>query len=150
MDYQSRTSVALLKILLHHYWKISPQLIPAEKGYEAEIRDRTAGLVIGDRAFLQRKKSKYIYDLGSAWKDMTGLPFVFAAWVANTKLSNEFISSFNEATSDGLKHIGGIVQANPFEDYDLFTYYTSNISYVLDAKKREGLKYFLELVKVKK
>lgn len=149
LDYQSRTSVALLKILLKDHWKIAPETVQSVSGYESNIKGNTGGLVIGDRAFLQRKKSKYIYDLGTAWKEMTGLPFVFAAWVANKKLSEDFIRNFNSTTSDGLSHIGEIVAANPFDTYDLYTYYTGNISYTLDEKKREGLKQFLHLISIK-
>ena len=143
LDYQSRTSVALLKLLLQNHWKVNPEMVQAVSGYEANISGNTAGLVIGDRAFFQRTKSKYIYDLGSAWKEMTGLPFVFAAWVANKRFPEEFISNFNQITSDGLNHIEEIVAGNPFEAYDLHKYYTKNISYILDEKKREGLKQFL-------
>ena len=96
LDYQSRTSVELLKILAREHWKISPKMIAAVTDYEKDINGTTAGLVIGDRALLQRSKSNYIYDLGSAWKDMTGLPFVFAAWVSNKTLSENFIKAFND------------------------------------------------------
>ncbi len=143
LDYQSRTSVALLKILLSRHWKISPELLATTEGYEAAINGTTAGLVIGDRALSQRKNSKYIYDLATAWQEMTGLPFLFAAWVANKKLPQQFIKAFNEATAVGFDHIAEIVAANPFEDYDLHTYYTTNIDYTLDYRKREALKLFL-------
>ena len=144
MDYQSRTSAELLKILLKHHWKISPVLIGTENGYQQAIKGTTAGLVIGDRALRQRLHSKYIYDLAQEWRAMTGLPFLFAAWVANKKLAPEFIKNFNEATAEGLQHINEIVAANPFAEYDLHTYYTKNIDYNLDAEKQEALKRFLQ------
>lgn len=146
LDYQSRTSVALLKVLLEKHWKISPQLIAAEKGYEDKIKGTVAGLVIGDRALTQRKKSKYIYDLVTAWQEMTSLPFVFAAWVSNKVLSETFIATFNKATAQGFNHINEIVAQNKFDDYDLHTYYTENINYELDDKKREALKLFLDFL----
>jgi chorismate dehydratase len=69
LDYQSRTSVALLKWLMKEYWGISPALIAAkDEGYRKLIQGTSAGLVIGDRAFEQRKISTFIYDLGSEWK----------------------------------------------------------------------------------
>ena len=144
MDYQSRTSAELLKILLKHHWKISPVLIDTENGYQQAIKGTTAGLIIGDRALRQRRHSKYIYDLAQEWRAMTGLPFLFAAWVANKKLAPEFIKNFNEATAEGLQHINEIVAANPFAEYDLHTYYTKNIDYNLDAEKQEALKRFLQ------
>lgn len=144
LDYQSRTSVELLKILLREHWHISPQLIKATANYENEVTGTTAGLVIGDRALKQRARSKYIYDLGSAWKDMTGLPFVFAAWVSNKKMSPGFIANFNKANELGLNSLGLIVQQQLHHGYDLHQYYTENISYVLDEKKKEGMQLFLE------
>ena len=144
LDYQSRSSVALLKILLKEHWQIFPELINASGGYEEQINGTTAGLVIGDRAFIQRKTRKYIYDLGLAWKAMTGLPFVFAAWIANKKLPGEFIAAFNKATGEGLKHLPEIVAANPYEKYDLGEYYRENITFTLDEEKRKGLEAFLE------
>lgn len=144
IDYQSRTSAELLKILLKHHWKISPVLIDTENGYQQAIKGTTAGLIIGDRALRQRRHSKYIYDLAQEWRAMTGLPFLFAAWVANKKLAPEFIKNFNEATAEGLQHINEIVAANPFAEYDLHTYYTKNIDYNLDAEKQEALKRFLQ------
>ena len=82
LDYQSRTSVNLARILLKEYWKLSPILEDATADFRSNINGTTAGVVIGDRALEQRKISAYTYDLGSAWKAHTGLPFVFAAWVA--------------------------------------------------------------------
>ena len=148
LDYQSRSSVGLLKILIKDYWKINVDLINANDGYEEKIMGTTAGLVIGDRAFIQRKKRKYIYDLGSAWKEMTGLPFVFALWVANKKLSEDFIANFNKATAEGFNHLPEIIEANPYPYYDLNKYYTENISFNLDEEKRRGLEEYLRRIKI--
>ena len=143
LDYQSRSSVGLLKIILKDFWKINVELVIGGVGYEEKIKGSTAGLVIGDRAFIQRKKSNYIYDLGSAWKEMTGLPFVFAAWIANKKLPETFITNFNNATGEGLQHLPEIIVANPYPHYDLHEYYSKNISFNLDDEKRKGLKEYL-------
>jgi chorismate dehydratase len=146
LDYQSRTSVALLKVLLKYHWKKQPEFIQSTEGYEKEITGTTAGLVIGDRALKQRIQSPYIYDLASCWREMTGLPFVFAGWVSNKKLPDDFIESFNKATGEGMQHIDEIVAANAFPFYNLDTYYRQNINYVLDEQKKEGLKLFLKFL----
>lgn len=146
LDQQSRTSVELLKILLKMHWGISPQLIKATANYEQQIVGTTAGLVIGDRALKQRAISKYHYDLGLAWKDMTGLPFVFAAWVSNKQISPGFIHGFNKANELGLQSINLIAQQNLHPGYDLHKYYTENISYLLDEKKKEGMQLFLKKI----
>lgn len=143
LDYQSRTSVALLKILLKEHWKINPGLVAAEKGFEKNISGTTAGLVIGDRAFAQRLSSAYHYDLGLAWQQMTGLPFVFAAWISNKKMTDGFINTFNTATGLGLQHIDTIAAKEQSEIYDMKVYYTKNISYQLDEYKLKALDLFI-------
>ena len=116
----------------------------AKEDFRPEIKETTAGIVIGDRALEQRKLSPYIYDLGTAWKAYTGLPFVFAAWVANKPLGEDFEDAFNRANGYGVSHISEVVVENPYAVYDLTKYYTQNISYHLDAEKKKGLALFLE------
>jgi chorismate dehydratase len=146
LDYQSRTSVNLAKILMRDFWKVSPVIEDATENYISDIKGTTAGVVIGDRALQQRGRSAYTYDLASAWKKMTNLPFVFAAWVANKNLDKEFMNSFNQANALGLGMLDEVVKENPYEYYDLKTYYTQNISYELTSSKREGLNLFLKLL----
>jgi chorismate dehydratase len=146
MDYQSRTSVALAKLLLAEYWKLSPEIIPTQDDYRARIEGTTAGLVIGDRALEQRSRSKYIYDLGSAWKQHTGLPFVFAAWVSREELDPVFVSEFNEANRFGLSKIDEVVAEKAYPPYDLHKYYTENISYELTDSKRKAISRFLQSI----
>lgn len=145
LDYQSRSSVALLKWLMKESWGIHPEIIESEdEGYREKIKGTTAGLVIGDRALEQRKISTFIYDLGSEWRGITGLPFVFAAWVSTTQLPDEFIEEFDKANALGLKHIDDIVLANPYHVYDLKKYYTLHLSYELTDAKRNGMRRFLD------
>ena len=148
LDYQSRTSVNLAKVLLKEYWKIDVELIDATgEDFRSRLTGTTAGVIIGDRALEQRSKSKYIYDLGEAWKAHTGLPFVFAAWIANKKLPEEFVAAFNEANALGLSNIEEVVRENYFQHFDLHKYYTSCISYALDEEKKKGLELFLNKLK---
>lgn len=145
LDYQSRTSVNLARILLKEYWKKKVQLLDASgEDYRSLIRGTTAGVVIGDRALEQRLRSTYIYDLGEAWKAFTGLPFVFAAWIANKPLPNDFQIDFNEANRQGLQHIQEVVKANPFPAFDLLDYYTNCIRYRMNSEMRKGLSLFLK------
>lgn len=143
LDYQSRTSVALARLLLREYWKLDPNLIDTRTEYQLQIKGNRAGLLIGDRALAQRKHSPYVYDLGEAWKEYTGLPFVFAAWVSNKTLPEEFILQFNNANKLGVEHIDEVISANPSNIFDLKKYFTSHISYLLDEEKKRGLQLFL-------
>lgn len=154
LDYQSRTSVELLKILIKQYWKIDPVLISTSEdlpvgqaGFRKDIKGTTAALIIGDRALEQRKISKYRYDLGEEWKKFTGLPFVFAAWISNKKLDGTFIDIFNKANLIGLQQIEKVIDENPYQFFDLKSYYTEYINYYLDERARKGLDLFLSSLK---
>jgi chorismate dehydratase len=148
LDYQSKTSVELLKVLLKEHWKIQAHLVAGKDKYEKDITGTTAGLVIGDRALTQRSTSKYIYDLGQAWKEMTGLPFVFAVWVANKKIPEEFIKDFNKANKKGLGHIEEIISLNQKEYIDLRHYYAENIVYFFGHELKKGLDLFIEKLNI--
>lgn len=143
LDYQSRTSVNLARVLLRDHWKIQPELAEAPVDFMDRIRGNTAAVVIGDRAFEQRKRSAYTYDLAEHWIAHTGLPFVFAAWVANKPISPAFMDAFNAANAIGFDHLDEVIAENPCDTYDLRRYYTENISYKLTDRKREGLALFL-------
>ena len=149
LDYQSRTSVELLRILCREYWKISPKFQNSEKGFENKIEERTAALIIGDRAFTANKKYKYVYDLPEIWKEMTGLPFVFACWISNKNIDKNFLSEFNSALKFGLSEIDKAVEIekhnyphcnNPND------YLNNKISYILDEEKRKGMEVFLSMI----
>lgn len=93
----SMTSVHLLELLFEHVWKARPEFVPGDAEAEALSRDGAgdvaARLVIGDAALMLQSADHplakahgqsypHVYDLGSEWKSWTGLPFVFAVWVA--------------------------------------------------------------------
>ena len=106
LDYQSRTSIELLIILLRDYWRVNPKLIYSDIGFEQNISGNNAGLVIGDRAFDLNKKYKYVYDLSLSWKKMTGLPFVFAAWISKQRICLKILlSELEMALKKGVNNI---------------------------------------------
>lgn len=145
LDYQSRTSVSLARVLLKEFWKKEVAFINAtSEDFRDQIKGTTAGVIIGDRALEQRHKSKYIYDLGEAWKQHTGLPFVFAAWISNKELPASFMTAFNEANRFGLENISEVIRSNPFPFFDLEQYYRSFIDYSFDEEKRKGMDLFLQ------
>ncbi|HEV2830776.1 MAG TPA: menaquinone biosynthesis protein [Hanamia sp.] len=145
LDYQSRSSVALLKLLISEQWKMDVIFEETSGDYQSKISGTTAGLVIGDRALRQRKISPYIYDLGLEWKQFTGLPFVFAAWISNKKLDKNFVHSFNEANVFGLRNLEDVIDDYKGVPFDLKKYYTQHIKFELDDNKRRALELFLKL-----
>ena len=146
LDYQSRTSVQLARILLQQCWKKEVEFIKAEEGYIQNIKGTTAGVIIGDRALAARTNFPFIYDLAGAWKQYTGKPFVFATWIANKPIPAEFMEAFDKANAFGLAHLNEVIAAIPAAEqvYDLQTYYTQNISYSFTPEKKAGMKLFLE------
>lgn len=147
LDYQSRSSVALLQWLAKNYWKIDAEFSAvADESYIEMIKGNVAGLVIGDRALKHRGKTKYIFDLAGEWKAATGLPFVFAAWVSTKRLPDDFIEMFDAANEYGLKHLDEVIAQSPTNIYDLKKYYAQDLSYYLDDAKRRGMQLFLESI----
>ncbi|NOZ34365.1 MAG: menaquinone biosynthesis protein [Chlorobi bacterium] len=151
LDYQSRTSVRLTKILAGDYFNINPEYVSAEAGYEDNIDNQTAALIIGDRVFKYKNKFEYVYDLSEIWLNFTSYPFVFAVWVANKKLNEQFITDFNNALKTGLMNIDAVISNYKKEfnnsGIDLKKYLTKSISYSLDTEKRKGMQLFLDKIK---
>lgn len=149
LDYQSRTSVTLVRVLAAELWKISPQWKPAAAGFEQQVSGTTAAVVIGDRTFALNGTFAYEYDLAEGWMQLTGLPFVFAAWVSTVPLSAAFLESFNSALRFGVTHIPAMLSENPQVAAipGAAAYLTESIRYELDAEKRKGLELFLEKMK---
>ncbi len=148
LDYQSLTSVNLVQILAHKHWHIQPQWINASEGFENKISGKTAGVVIGDRAFHLHNKFQYVFDLSEEWFKLTNLPFVFAAWVANKQIPPEIIENFNKSLEFGLQNIDTAIEKyygkinNP--DINLKEYLTENIDFRLDKNKRKAIKLFYQ------
>lgn len=146
LDYQSRTSVKLAEVLLREYWKKDLRLEPAGVDYVHEIKGTTAGVIIGDRALQVLGKYPFVYDLAEHWLEHTGLPFVFAAWVANRPLSDEFVRLFDRANAMGFNELDRVVEEHYITYYDLKRYYEQDISYHLDDAKKQGLQLFLSKI----
>lgn len=151
LDFHSRTSVELTKILLKKYWKLTPNFLQNTEGVLPND-EKSAFLAIGDKTIGLDKNYAFVYDLGEIWQNWTGLPFVFAAWVSNKKLPETFVHQFNEALKVGLEHIQELIYILPTQyfQFDLKEYFTKNISYQLDDAKKEGLKRFLDEMEMMK
>lgn len=146
LDYQSYTSVALVKILAKKFWQINPEWIPAKVDFEKGITENTAAVIIGDRTFSLKNKYAYAYDLAEEWQKMTQLPFVFACWVANKKLPDSFIKEFNEALSYGVNNRQALIaelSVNNIYSTDLAFYLNENIKFDFGNSQKKALDLFL-------
>jgi chorismate dehydratase len=128
LDYQSRTSVLLTRVLMKHYWKRDIPFTKGTKGYEELLTNNRGGLIIGDRAFTYEEKYPYQYDLSKAWKMWTGLPFIFAVWVSLKKIDSKKVEGFANSLEFGLQNFQ-ISSAMTNLSIHMESYFKENISY---------------------
>ena len=152
LDYRSRSSVNLTKVLAKNSWKREFNWINTSKAFDfRNIGLDEAVVLIGDQCFEFENSFRYKVDLATAWNDFSGLPFVFACWTANKTIDNEFITEFNKALELGVNNINAVV--NKFGNTGVITgstlhnYLVENIDFHLNDEKKKGLKLFLELMK---
>lgn len=147
LDYQSRTSVLLVQVLMKEYWKKEVTFLPALEGYENAIHQNIAAVIIGDRAIANLGKYAYEYDLAEAWQQHTGLPFVFAAWVSNKEIDQGFLDDFNAALQIGLSNRNQLLAQYETYNSAFFSvkeYWNTNIQFELDSDKKQALELFLK------
>ncbi|MET3979967.1 chorismate dehydratase [Mucilaginibacter sp. UYP25] len=148
LDPESRSSNNLAKVLMKNYWMIAPQLIVRADDYAVSQDDQTAFVQIGDRTFGKKEHYKYVYDLSEEWQKFTGLPFVFAAWIANKPIPEDFIKEFNQALRHGLAHRHELLQTLPQRaDFDLEDYLMHKLDFDLTEGKKKALYLFLDYIK---
>jgi chorismate dehydratase len=132
---------------MNDFWKKEVAFLPSTSDeYIDEINGATAGLIIGDRALQNLGRFPFVYDLGEAWRMLTGMPFVFAVWVASKPMDRAFIEQFDAANSVGLQRLDELANAWPLPGVDMLSYYRDRISYRIDMQKRKALEGFLESI----
>jgi chorismate dehydratase len=153
LDEGSRTSAALTRILLAEIYGVQPRWEPLPIGCGIETTDADAVLLIGDRAIADAspaEKFVEVWDLGARWCDWTGLPFVFAMWIARANVDiGEVAGLLGTARDNGVRNLaeiakreGPLVGVSP----ELATsYFRDNLHFVLGDKERAGLRKFYAL-----
>jgi chorismate dehydratase len=152
LDYRSRSSVNLIKVLSAHMWKKKFRWInTTEKSDFVNIKKKEAVVLIGDQCFEYEKYFSLKIDLAEEWKIHTGLPFVFACWTSNRQLDKRFLDEFNEALKLGVDNIPDVAKkygrAGRIKEPELLKYLVENIDYNFNEEKKSGMKLFLELLK---
>lgn len=153
LDYQSRTSVILIKILAKIFWHSRFEYTDAGPGYESmKLNEGEALVMIGDRALQNAAKFTHRIDLSEQWLHFTQLPFVFAVWVAHKDVDLGFIEKLGKALQLGVGNIPKVV-ARHLESFEgemqltLNEYLTKRIQYNLDDEKRKVIEMFLRLTR---
>jgi cyclic dehypoxanthinyl futalosine synthase len=150
LDASSRTSVVLARILIKARCGGREPRYCSQPPHEIvkRVSGKTGGLLIGDPALEVEGRFTYDLDLGQAWKELTGLPFVFAAWVARPGvLSARDVLLLQGSLEAGLSERAKIAQAwartRGGQAEDHLSYLTDSIRYVLDDRALSGLREFL-------
>jgi chorismate dehydratase len=152
LDYRSRSSVNLTKVLARNSWNREFKWINTSKAFDfLNIGLNEAVVLIGDQCFEFENSYKYKVDLANEWKKFSGLPFVFACWTANKHINKGFIAKFNKALQFGVNDIDAVVEkfgnTGTIKGEVLKTYLVENIDYDFNEEKKKALKLFLELLK---
>ena len=108
-DTDSHTSVGLARVVLSKLYGTRPRFVELSSGVVKD--DTTALLLIGDKVVCEEPQGlPHQLDLGEAWKRLTGLPFVFAAWIARGGVDlRDLPDQLDRAKRDGLAHLDEIV-----------------------------------------
>ena len=151
MNKRSRPSATLSKVILAERYGAFPECEPLSMESMTTDSSADAVLLIGDRAMHTPKESFVeVIDLGQMWYEWTGLPFVFAMWVAHNDADIRGVAAaLNEARDRGMAAVEqiaatdgprlGIPVANALH------YLTRNLHYHLTSAERSGLQLFHEL-----
>ena len=151
VDVSSRTSVALLKILLSEFYGLrNVEFFDCPPSPREMLRDFDAALVIGNPALQVPVDGLYVHDLAAEWNRFTGLPFVFAFWAVRPEsLSEEDLRDFHRSRDEGLKSLPFIAEwyssRLPVTAPDIRSYLTRNLDFSLDVDNRRGLERFFDL-----
>jgi len=152
IDNSSRTSAALLRILMRKFYSRFITVTPSVPKPVDMLKRADAALIIGDPALTYRDPVAHVYDLGAEWNNFTGLPFVFALWVGREESMPGHLRADFEASRDfGLAHVDDIVAEYApklnMPPEAVKSYLTTNVDYSLDEENRKGLRYFYKMAR---
>ena len=150
LDVGSRTSRALTKVILAHKYDCRPQLSDLPMDADWRESDADAVLIIGDRAMnLDGENFAFQWDLGEVWNQWTGLPFVFAMWVARENDQLDFLADLLSTARDrGIQELDQLVDCH-HADYGLTAeqcddYLKNRLHFHLESEEKKALDLFLK------
>jgi chorismate dehydratase len=157
LDTSSITSVALTRILLEQLHGLRPTYDHHPPDLPAMLADHDAALMIGDPGLAQYFRGEDplaaydVLDLGRAWRDWTGLPFVFAAWLARDEVNDGLEAILREARELSKRQVPAIAAAEAARlnlPEGVCRFYLDHVMrYDLGEREQAGLARFAELVR---
>ncbi|MDR0521764.1 MAG: menaquinone biosynthesis protein [Planctomycetaceae bacterium] len=160
LDTASRSSVTLCELIFRHFYRKEPVKQPLLPDQNLNECSADAFVVIGDRALAHQASAEWSYgcDLGEWWKDKTGLPMVFAAWigtepVCSSENVSEMIAALESARDRGLQNLEPVLDGTirngktplPQNREAMLDYYRRAVVYTMGDAEREGLRLYFDL-----
>ena len=152
LDTSSRTSVALVRVLCARQFGIDPDLIAHGPDLPAMVARCDAALLIGEPALFAEYEGLGLtkIDLGATWKEMTGLPFVYAFWAGHPgAIDPEGVRRLQRARDDGAAAVGDVARqffpGDPARQETGARYLRERIRYRLGPREQAGVERFLQL-----
>ena len=147
VDENSRTSVALLRLVLAERHGVSPRFFPAAPRVEEMLDAHDAALVIGDPALHVDRARYRVTDLAAEWKALTGLPFVFAVWAVapscrHSRVADLLTASYESGRADLERIVVEASDASGLSAEVMRTYFTANLRYELGLAELAGIAEF--------
>ena len=152
LDTSSRTSVALTRVLADKHFGIRPRLLDARPDLEEMVRIADAALLIGDPALFADEVALGLLkiDLGTAWREFTGLPFVYACWTGYRDALTPFdVRLLQEARAAGAASLDQVAArffpGDPASAAVGAAYLRENIRFRLGPREVQGMARFFAL-----
>jgi chorismate dehydratase len=144
----SRSSVILARLLLAERWGVRPQLVPAAPPLDLMMAEADAAVIIGDPALLvQGRSGLHEIDLGQAWAEWTGLPFVFAVWAARVPapvgLGELLAASYAYARTNWPDLVPAWASDHQVPEPTVEAYFRDNLHFELGGRERTAIAEFL-------
>jgi chorismate dehydratase len=161
VTHQSGTSTALLDVIFKKFYGLRCGLRVTDSPLEKALKTHPAHLLIGDEALIEAQRAEgrdlYVYDLGELWYLQTGLPFVFALWIAGKGLPESKKELLERLKKDldysrdrAVEILPEIAEASPLRAVippDKTVQYWRMIDYGLGKEQRRGLELFGKYLK---
>lgn len=155
LDEGSRTSAALVRVLLAERHGVTPDLTPWPLEADAAEAPTDAVLLIGDRAMHSPGGPwALVWDLGDQWCRWTELPFVFAMWTARAGVADDDLAELDailsRARDEGVARLDTIAAAESsrlgLTEPECYNYLRHNLHFTLGPREQAGLALFQRLV----
>jgi chorismate dehydratase len=150
LDFSSRTSQALVKIIFREFLGFEPAWQSSTPDVSAMMAGNDAALLIGDPAMKVSLKDFNVFDLASLWRSFTGTGFVFAMWMVRAAAVDAVGDiDFAGARDEGLEELEKIIAQYenevPLPREEIRTYLTDNITFAVDESLKQGMMLYFEL-----